>query len=142
MTTSSEQPEGTARWQVRPRTAALADGAPTALEVLHDELGRIERRIDDVILQGRDSFREGSDSYDRAIVAVLRLAALFEDSTRYAPHLDVVLPEERRGITTMRDITAHSGYGAINTEIFWRTVTERLPEVIARARQSSPATWR
>lgn len=140
MTGSGEHPEGPARWQVQPRTSTPARGAPPASDVLREELDRIERRIDGVVTHGREAFREGTESHDRAIVAVLRLAALFEDPTRYAPHLDVVLPEERPGITTMRDITAYSGYGAINTEIFWRTVTERLPEVIARARQSSPAT--
>ena len=134
MNGSREHPERPARWQVRPRTSAPARGAPSAPDVLRDELDRIERRIDDVIAQGRDAFRDGSDSYDRAIVAVLRLAALFEDPTRYAPHLDAITLEERRGIATMRDIVAHQGYGAMSTEIFWRTVTERLPEIIARIR--------
>lgn len=98
---------------------------------------RIERRIDDVIAQGREEFAEGTDSYDRAIVAVLRLAALFEDSTRCSDLLDVVTLDERRGITTTRNIAAHSGYGAMNTEIFWHTVTERLPGVITRIRAAN-----
>ncbi|WP_275542287.1 hypothetical protein [Brachybacterium vulturis] len=33
---------------------------------LRDELMKIERRIEDVICQGREAFTEGSDSYDRA----------------------------------------------------------------------------
>src|SRR5699024_454328 len=92
------------------------------------------RSIDDVITQGRAEFTEGSDSYDRATVAILRLAALFESDERFGELLRVVTLEERRGIITTRNIAAHSGCGAMNTEIFWRTVTERLPEVIARIR--------
>lgn len=102
-------------------------------------LVRIQRRIDDVIHQGREGFTEGSDSYDRATVAVLRLAALFEEPGKYGPHLTVVTLDEQRGIITTRDIAAHSGYGAMNTDIFWRTVTERLPEVIDRIRAASEA---
>lgn len=105
--------------------------------MLKDELVRIERRLEDVIAQGRDAFSEGSDSYDRATVAVLRLASLFEDEKRFAPFVSVVTTEERRGIVTTRNIAAHSGYGAMNTEIFWRTVTERLPEVIGRIRAAN-----
>ncbi|MGO2559309.1 antitoxin [Brachybacterium sp.] len=126
------------RWSVRPRTAAPAQDAPTAAQSLRDELVKIERRIEDVICQGREAFTEGSDSYDRATVAVLRLAALFEDPSRHhAPHLTVVTLGERRGIVATRNIASHSGCGAMNTEIFWRTVTERLPEVIARIRAAS-----
>jgi len=129
-----DAPDATSRWSPRPRTPARSHGAPTAAETLRDELVRIERRIEDVIAQGRDAFSEGSDSYDRATVAVLRCAALFEESGQYRPLLDVVSQEERRGIVTTRNIAAHSGYGAMNAEIFWRTVTERIPEVIARLR--------
>ncbi|WP_394216679.1 antitoxin [Brachybacterium vulturis] len=128
---------GAPRWSVRPRTAAPAPGAPTAVQSLHDELAKIERRLEDVICQGREAFTEGSDSYDRATVAVLRLAALCEDPSRYAPHLTVITLDERRGIVTTRNIASHSGCGAMGTGIFWRTVTERLPEVIARIRAAS-----
>src|SRR5699024_2184368 len=65
---------------------------------------------------------------------------LDEELTRIERRIDdvitlrVVTLEERRGIITTRNIAAQSGCGAMNTEIFWRTVTERLPEVIARIR--------
>lgn len=137
MTSPSDPSTDAARWSVRPRTTRSAHGAPTTVESLHDELVKIERRIEDVISQGREAFTEGSDSYDRATVAVLRLAALLEDSSRFIQHLTVVTQHERRGIVTTRNIAARSGYGAMNTEIFWRTVTERLPEVIARIRATS-----
>jgi hypothetical protein len=128
--------EGT-RWSVRPRTDAPPQGAPTTAESLREELVRIDRRIEEVISRGRDVFTEGSESFDRATVAVLRLAALCEEPGRYAPHLTVVPLEERRGIVTTRNIAAHSGYGAMNAEILWRTVTERIPELIARIRAAS-----
>lgn len=137
MNAPKDSPGDPARWQVRPRYSVPDAGAPPALEVLREELVRIERRIDDVITQGREEFTEGSDSYDRATVAILRLAALFEDEKRFAALLSVVTLDERRGITTTRNIAAHSGYGAMNTGIFWFTVTERLPEVIARIRAAN-----
>lgn len=122
---------------MRPRTDARPQGAPTDIESLHDELTRVERRIEEVARRGREAFSEGSETYDRATVAVLRLAALFEDSGRYASLLTAVTVDERRGIVTTRNIAAHSGYGAMNTEIFWLTVTERLPEVIRRIRATN-----
>ncbi|ASK65552.1 antitoxin [Brachybacterium avium] len=134
MTMPGDHSADAPRWSVRPRTAASAQGAPTVVQSLRDELVKIERRLEVVIHQGREAFTEGSGSYDRATVAVLRLAALFEDSSRFAPYLTVVTLDERRGIVTTRNIASHSGCGALNTEIFWRTVTERLPEVIARIR--------
>lgn len=134
MNATADEPTGSDRWQVRARTSAPDDGAPAAAEVLQRELVRIERRIDAVISQGREAFVADSDSYDRATVAVIRLAALFEEEQRYAPYLSVATLEERRGIATTRNIAAHSGYGAMNTEVFWHTVTERLPEIIARVR--------
>lgn len=124
----------TPQWQIRRRTEKTADGAPPATETLRAELDRIEQRVQDVIARGRPAFVEGSESYDRATVAVLRLAALFEQEKRFGPFLTVVTDDERRGITTTRNIAAHSGYGSMNADVFWRTVTERLPEVVARIR--------
>ena len=137
-TTASDLPgEPQKKWQVRPRSSARADGTPPAREVLEEELIRIERRIDDVIAQGREAFTEGSDSYDRATVAILRLAALFEHPKSFGAALTVVTSEERRGIITTRNIAAHSGYGSMNTTVFWSTMTERLPEIIVRIRAAN-----
>ncbi|MGP9613521.1 antitoxin [Brachybacterium sp. AOP42-B2-9] len=133
-----DHPADARHWSVRPRTAAPSQGASTAVQSLRDELVKIEWRIEDVIHQGREAFTEDSDPYDRATVAVLRLAALFEDPSRHhAPHLTVVTLGERRGIVTTRNIASHSGCGAMNSEIFWRIVTERLPEAIARIRAAN-----
>ncbi|MGP9539366.1 hypothetical protein ACT3SP_15260 [Brachybacterium sp. AOP43-C2-M15] len=68
------------------------------------------------------------------MTVVGRLAAQLEDGKRFAPHLDVVTHEEQRGITTPRNIAVHSDYGAIDPDIFWRTVTERTPKVTSRIR--------
>lgn len=134
MSDHSDPVDGAARWQVRPRNTSTDEGAPSAAEVLLDELSRIELRVDDVIAQGRDDFAEGTESYDRATVAILRLAALFEDEQRFAEFLTVATSDERRGIATTRNIAAHSGYGAMNTEVFWRTVTARVPDLLTRIR--------
>lgn len=117
MSDHGDHPDHAARWEMRPRTRATDEGAPVAADVLLDELSRIERRVDAVIAQGRDAFLEGSESYDRATVAVLRLAALFEEEKRFSEFLSVVTTEERRGITTTRNIAAHRGYGAMNAEV-------------------------
>ncbi|GAA1300917.1 antitoxin [Brachybacterium tyrofermentans] len=134
VTDHGEHPDHAARWEMRPRTRTTDEGAPVAADVLLDELSRIQRRVDAVIAQGRDAFVEGSESYDRATVAVLRLAALFEEEKRFSEFLSVVTAEERRGITTTRDIAAHRGYGAMNAAVSWRTVTELLPDLLARIR--------
>ncbi|MGP5008112.1 antitoxin [Brachybacterium tyrofermentans] len=134
VTYHGEHPDHAARWEMRPRTRTTDEGAPVSADVLLDELSRIQRRVDAVIAQGRDAFVEGSESYDRATVAVLRLAALFEEEKRFSEFLSVVTAEERRGITTTRDIAAHRGYGAMNAAALWRTVTELLPDLLARIR--------
>lgn len=139
MSDHGDHPDRAVRWKTRPRTRATDEGAPSAADVLIDEVSRIENRIDDVISQGREAFAEGSESYDRAIVAVLRLASLFEEEKRFSEFLAVVTAEERRGITTTRNIAAHRGYGAMNAGVFWRTVTELLPDLLARIRAATRA---
>jgi len=136
VTTSDHLPDRSDRWTPRRRTDAPSDGAPAPSAVLHEELSRIERRLEAVIAQGRHEFSEGSDSYDRATVAVLRLASLFEED-RFRAVLGVVTTAERRGIITTRNIAAHSGYSSMDIDIFWRTVTERLPGVIERIRAAN-----
>lgn len=134
MTDPEGHHEPSARWQPRRRRDGDVDGAPPAADVLREELDRIEHRVQHVIAHGRSSFVEGSESYDRATVAILRLAALFEQEKRFGRFLTEVTGEERRGITTTRNIAAHSGYGAMNADVFWRTITERLPNVVGRIR--------
>lgn len=122
------------QWRIQGRVEREASGAPSPEESLLIELERIQVRLNDVIEQGRPAFFEGSDSYDRATVAVIRLAALFEEPSRFAPFLTAVADDERRGITTTRNIAAHSGYRAMDADLFWQTTTEHLPGVIARLR--------
>ncbi|MFQ6484517.1 antitoxin [Brachybacterium epidermidis] len=122
------------QWRIQGRVEREASGAPSPAESLLTELDRIQVRLNDVIEQGRPAFFEGSDSYDRATVAVIRLAALFEEPSRFAPLLTAVTLDERRGIITTRNIAAHSGYRAMDANIFWQTTTAHLPGVIARLR--------
>src|SRR5699024_8174830 len=103
MTSPQEEEPATAnRWAVRARTTPSASDAPPAEDILDEELTRIERRIDDVITQGRAEFTEGSDSYDRATVAILRLAALFECDERFGELLRVVTLAGRCGLARLR----------------------------------------
>lgn len=134
MSSADDSPSAWHRWRIQGRAECEAPGAPSPAEALLVELDRIQVRLDDVIGQGRPAFFEGSGSYDRATVAVIRLAALFEEPSRFAPFLTAVADDERRGIITTRNIAAHSGYRAMDADLFWQTTTEHLPGVIARLR--------
>lgn len=108
--------------------------APPAREVLADELDRISKRLARTEADGRDDFFEGSDSYDRAVVAVIRLTALFEDERRFGELLGEVTERERIGIRQTRNIAAHHGYASMDEETFWETATVDMPAFIAKLR--------
>lgn len=110
---------------------------PEARDLLADELAKISSRIQRTTADGRGAFFEGSDSYDRAIVAIVRLAALFDEGTRYGELLAVATPRERIGIAHMRNIAAHQGYAAMDEEQFWLTVTVDMPAFIAKLRAAN-----
>lgn len=95
------------------------------------ELAAIERRIERVLASGRAAFSDGSDSYDHASMAIIRLAALFEDE-RFHRSLSSVSETERRGIATTRNVVAHHGYRAMDDERFWRTITIDVPALLRR----------
>ncbi|MGB3376646.1 MAG: antitoxin [Microbacterium sp.] len=107
---------------------------PSAREVLAGELDRISERLSRTEADGKDVFFEGSDSYDRAIVAVIRLAALFEDDRRFGALLSDVTERERVGIRNTRNITAHHGYASMDDETFWETITVDMPAFVAKLR--------
>ena len=107
---------------------------PSAREVLTAELNAISVRLARTAADGRDQFFEGSDSYDRAIVATVRLAALFEDERRFGELLADVTDRERMGIRHTRNIAAHHGYASIDDDTFWETVTVDMPAFIAKLR--------
>lgn len=106
--------------------------------MLADELNRINDRIRRTVADGRNAFFEGSDSYDRAVVAVIRLAALFEDEeSRFGELLAVATKRERTGITHTRNIAAHRGYAVMNDDQFWETVTTDVPAFIEKIRKAN-----
>jgi uncharacterized protein with HEPN domain len=131
-------PERPAPFTPRRRSDRSTEPArPSAREQLDAELDKIERRLAQVEAQGRDSFTEGSESFDRATVAVLRLAALFEDENRFAPLLESATEVERRGIAHTRNIAAHVGYAAMDEDTFWVTATRDMPAFIAKIRAAN-----
>lgn len=102
-----------------------------------EELDRIDLRVRRVIADGRERFHEGSDAYDRASMAVIRLAALFEDDDRFAGFLSTATDTERRGIVRTRNIAGHRGYAAMDDDTFWETVTVQVPAFIAKIRRAN-----
>lgn len=65
--------------------------APTPRELLERELGRVDARIRWILSKGRAAFSDDSLAYDVAVVAIVRLAALFEDQKdRYGELLSSV----------------------------------------------------
>lgn len=138
---SSGQPgEQRARFAAR-ASVALPEplvSAPSDREALSDELNRIDDRIRRTAADGRNAFFEGSDSYDRAVVAVIRLAALFEDEeSQFGELLAVATKRERTGITHTRNIAAHRGYAVMNDDQFWETVTTDVPAFIEKLRTAN-----
>lgn len=99
---------------------------------LQDELRRIERRLEERVLgSDRAVFHDGSDSYDAASMAVVRLHGVLE-RREYAFLLDAVTDTEVRAISTIRNIVSRGGYRSMDDEGFWETATMQLPELVAR----------
>ena len=107
---------------------------PSDAELFEVELMRIEQRIAKVVAAGRDAVADGTDSYDNATVAVIRLAALFENDKRFEPFLEDVTDLERRGVAGTRNMAAHRGYASMDDEVFWDTITVQVPALIAKLR--------
>ncbi|MBX3193932.1 MAG: antitoxin [Microbacteriaceae bacterium] len=106
------------------------------LDAFLDELDSIEGRIERVVARGQDAFSDGSDSYDHASMAIIRLAAIFEDD-RFEAFLTPVPESARRGIATTRNLVAHHGYRAMDDERFWLTITVHVPDLLDRIRPSA-----
>lgn len=111
--------------------------APTPHQLLADELNKVERRIRKVIKAGRANFHDGSSAYDTATVAASRLAALFETGSPVAALLESVSDADRQGLSKTRNISAHHGYDEMDDDVFWDTVTERMPTLIAAIRRAN-----
>ncbi|GAA1808177.1 HepT-like ribonuclease domain-containing protein [Agromyces neolithicus] len=96
---------------------------------VRDELERVLRRLDAVAASARNEFVDGSSSYDAASMAVIRMAALLEDSAT-SKLADRLTEDEVRGIRTMRNIAAHGGYVGMDDDVLWRAVTVQLPQLV------------
>jgi hypothetical protein len=128
----------TARFTPRPRGEPPEPASrPSPRKLLAAELEKIEGRLQSVQDQGRSAFSEGSASFDRATVAVLRLAALFEDDEQFVPLLASASDVERRGIAHTRNIAAHLGYASMDEETIWVTATRDMPAFIAKIRAAN-----
>ena len=126
-------------FEPRPRS----DGAARARndrENLLDELHRIDERLRRrVIGTDRVAFHDGSDAYDAASMAIVRLHGVLE-RREHAFLLEAVREVELRAIGTIRNIVSHGGYRSMDDESFWETVTGQLPELLQRLLERA-ASW-
>lgn len=97
-----------------------------------EEIAKVSARLETVASSERAGFVDGSIGYDHACLAVLRLAAMLEDASPFADRFDSLDEETRLGIITTRNIISHIGYGAMDDEVFWHTVTVDIPAVLTR----------
>lgn len=99
-------------------------------ELFTAEMDKILGRLRRVIGSDRSAFHDGSMTYDHASLAVMRLAAMLEDSGPFAGRFATLDDEARRGIVTTRNIISHIGYASMDDEVFWRTVTVDIPAAL------------
>lgn len=125
----SEQAPGSSRFHPLPRSARKPEGEhPDAL--FEREFEKIVRRIRAVQDADRADFVDGSLSYDHATLVVLRLAAMLEPASPFSGRFEALGKDARRGIVTTRNILSHSGYGALDEDVFWRTVAVDIPRAL------------
>jgi len=91
----------------------------------------ILQRARSVATGSRDDFFDGAPLYDTASMAVVRLASLTERA-EFGPWMGVLTEQEIVGIRATRNIVAHAGYTTMDDDIFWETVTRRVPELVER----------
>lgn len=95
------------------------------------ELTMILQRAHSVAASPREQFSDGTPVYDAASMTVIRLAALTERA-EFGPWLESLTAEEVAGIRAMNNIIVYAGYATVDDEVFWETVTERIPEIVER----------
>ena len=95
------------------------------------ELAKIAERLERVRQSDRSEFQDGSPTYDSASIAVVRLAALLERS-EFSHARSVLTDEESRGMQTIGNIISHGGYADMNDDVFWKTTTSYLPDLVRR----------
>jgi hypothetical protein len=101
-----------------------------------ESLDGIETLLHHAVEGGRRAFARDSPAYASGAMVIIRTAALFEVS-KFATFLGDVPDEVVRGITTTRNIAAHSGYRAMNDDLLWDTLTEKVPPLIESWREAA-----
>ena len=101
-----------------------------------ESLDEIDHALDLATVRGRQGIEPRTVEYYTACMALIRLAALFEE-TAYEPLLRPATTRERRAIATMRNIAAHVGYREMDDELLWQTLTVDLPELVQRLRRAA-----
>ncbi|BDZ65648.1 ribonuclease HepT family protein [Agromyces mangrovi Wang et al. 2018] len=129
------------RFVRRPRTGEDASALEAARARFSESLDAIETFLRHATAGGRAAFEHNSPAYASGSMAIIRTAALFEED-EFRPFLSEVPTEVERGIATTRNIVSHSGYRAMNDDVFWATLTMHLPPFIAawRAASRTPPT--
>lgn len=117
-------------FQPRPRRPP-SHRQSTDSTILVDELTRILQRTERVAATDPASFSDGTQPYDVACMAIIRLAALLE-RPEFTSATERLTPDERAAIRTTRNIAAHAGYRGMNDELFWAAITIRVPQIIQR----------
>lgn len=103
-----------------------------------DALDEIDHALGLATRAGTERISRRSLEYYTACMALIRLAALFEDEA-YLEFLSPATTTERRAIATMRNIAAHAGYREMDDDLLWRTLTTDVPHLIARLRHRANA---
>jgi len=124
------------RFARRPRAADDAAAREVARARFAESLDAIETFLGHAVEGGRGGFARNSPAYASGSMAIIRTAALFEDD-EFRPYLGAVPMEVERGIATTRNIVSHSGYRAMNDDVFWATLTVHLPPFIAEWRAAA-----
>ena len=124
-------------WVRRARAQWYSVKSELERDLAAEELRKISLRLDRVVAGGRDGFVDGSATFDHATVAIIRLAALFEDSARFGEFLAAATDDERRGISHTRNIAAHVGYASMDADIFWRSMTVDAVAFVAKIRDAN-----
>lgn len=132
MTTNDEARESTGR----PRQSRIFRSLQRS-HAIRQELAKIMQRVGAVAGPGRHNFADGLETHDVASMAVIRLAAVIErgDFPASKPLLTV---EEATEIAAAREIAMHGGADAMDDDLLWIVVTQRIPAIVCRLRGLLP----
>lgn len=101
-----------------------------------DALDEIDHTLTLATRSGAEHIPCRSLEYYTACMALIRLAALFEEEA-YQLFLSPASTTERRAIATMRNIAARAGYRGMDDKLLWRTLTTDVPDLIKRLREAA-----